>query len=116
MTGVNLRQVIHNPGTIPEAGFAAPGPDVTAVVEEGYATYTSTLVRERLASLRSPHYHRNRSCYIVHSVPPAVQTRLVQDLRQHGAYIFVTDRHMNFYEGFGEHWGDFINAMDLDEP
>jgi Spherulation-specific family 4 len=108
----DTRQVIHNPGTIPEPGLAAPGPDVTAVVEEGYAKYQSPPVQERLAALSNPHYDWNRSCFIVHSVPATHVRRLVCELRQRGAYIFVTERRRNFYEAFGETWAAFVETMD----
>ncbi len=85
------------------------------MIEESYAKYSSAPVQERLASLCVPHYDRDRSAYVVHSVPPSVQTQLVRDLCQRGAYVFVTDRREKFYEGFGEKWDDFLDAMELEQ-
>ena len=103
--------MIHNPGTVPDAGFANPGPDVTAVLEEGYAQYQLATVQERLSTL---HYDRSRCAYIVHSVPCDEVKRLVHELRHRGEYLFVTDLRENYYVRFGSSWSDFTEAMQLE--
>ena len=110
----DMWQVVHNPGTIPELRLAASGPDVTAIFEQSYSLYRSAPVQQRLAALSVPHYTRNSSCYMVHSVPPAIQKQLVRDLRQRAAYLFVTDRRKLFYESFGEKWDDFLDEMEVE--
>ena len=47
-------------------GLAAPGPDVTVVVETSYAHFVSKEYQEWLAT--SP-YGRERAAYMEHSVP-----------------------------------------------
>jgi hypothetical protein len=48
---------------------------------------------------------------MVHSVPEKDIEALVGDLRERGAYLFITDLTAGFYEAFGEYWGRFADAM-----
>ncbi|KAF2198388.1 hypothetical protein GQ43DRAFT_164042 [Delitschia confertaspora ATCC 74209] len=105
------RLVIHNPGTVPDAGFATSGPDATTVVEESFAQYKSAIVQERLSSLLP--YGWSRCCYIVHSVPREEIRELVMELRERGRYLFVTESNEDFYVKFGESWVDFVEAMQV---
>jgi hypothetical protein len=104
--------VIHNPGTIPDASLANPGPDVAAVFEASYAEYRSAAIQERLSSLLP--YKRNRCAYFVHSVPVEELKRLVLELRHRGGYLFATDLRENFYVRFGPSWREFIAAMQME--
>ncbi|KAF7509257.1 hypothetical protein GJ744_008151 [Endocarpon pusillum] len=106
------RMVIHNPGTVPDAGLAAPGPDVTTVLEEPYKKYRSAALQERLSTLMP--YDRPRCSYMVHSVPREKVKELVFELRCRGEFLFVTDQHYHFYTRFGSSWSDFIEAMDIE--
>jgi hypothetical protein len=106
-----LRQVVHNPGTVPDAEFGSPGPDFTTVVEESFERYKSAELQERL--LRLP-YTRERCSYMVHSVPKDDVRRLVGELRPRGEYLFVTDACENYYASFGTSWDEFIKAMKVE--
>jgi hypothetical protein len=101
-------QVIHNPGTPPDTDLAKPGPDVTTVLEESFASWQSAVVQERLQTVP---YGRARCAYMVHSVPKIAIRDLVQELRHRGKYLFVTDLFENYYVGFGSCWKDFVDAM-----
>ncbi|KAG9234923.1 Spherulation-specific family 4 [Amylocarpus encephaloides] len=105
------RLVIHNPGTVPDAGLANPGPDVSTVVEESFANYQSAHLQDRLRRLLR--YDHGRCSYMVHSVPRHQVVDLVRELRPRGKYIFVTDLHEDYYCHFGPSWGDFVDAMCL---
>jgi hypothetical protein len=51
---------------------------------------------------------------MVHSVPRAELRLLIRDLRERGEYVFVTDNCEGFYVKFGQHWTDFVEAMQED--
>ncbi|KAH0537521.1 hypothetical protein FGG08_005696 [Glutinoglossum americanum] len=110
------RMTIHNPGSIPDARLADPGPDVTVVFEETYQTYqlapSSKTLQDKLASLP---YGRSRYCYLMHSVPKSMGgadlRRLVDGLSKYAGYLFLTDLSDNYYASFGSKWLDFIDAM-----
>lgn len=101
-------QVIHNPGTAVNKGLAAPGPDVTVVVETSYAHFASKEYQEWLAT--SP-YGRERAAYMVHSVPEDQVEGLTRALRKKAAYLFVTSATSEFYEKFGDSWEKFVAVM-----
>ncbi|CAG8972121.1 hypothetical protein HYALB_00008126 [Hymenoscyphus albidus] len=101
--------VIHNPGTVPDIELAESGPDITTVVEESWSNYQSEALQERMSSLLR--YDRNQCSFMVHSVPVEEVSRLVQELRHRGAYLFVTDLREDYYCRFGKSWGDFVKAM-----
>jgi len=105
------RLMIHNPGTIPDAGLANPGPDITTVVEESLAQYRSSWVQERIATL---HFDRSKCSYMVHSVPREEVKEVVRELRLRGNYLFVTDLREDYYCHFGPSWSDFVLAMQMD--
>lgn len=100
--------VIHNPGTAVNKGLAAPGPDVTVVVETSYAHFVSKEYQEWLAT--SP-YGRERAAYMVHSVPEQEVEGLTRALRKKAAYLFVTSAASEFYEKFGDSWDKFVAVM-----
>lgn len=101
-------QVIHNPGTAVNAGLAAPGPDITVIVETSYEHFMSKEYRDWLAT--SP-YDRSRTAYMVHSVPEAEVEPLTKALRTRAEYLFVTSATCEFYEKFGTSWMRFVAAM-----
>jgi hypothetical protein len=103
-------KVIHNPGTVTDAEFANPGPDITMVVEEKFRQYQSAYVQERLAVMPQ---ERSGCGYIVHSVPDDEVQLLVQQLRHRGQYLFVTSLTEDYYAQFGPSWNEFVVAMQL---
>ena len=105
-------QVIHNPGTVPDASLTYPGPDVTAIVEESYQRYRSVELQEQLSSLLR--YDWSRCCYIVHSVPRNEVLQLVLELRHRGKYLFVTELSTDYYVRFAPGWEEFVEAMQIE--
>jgi Spherulation-specific family 4 len=103
--------VIHNPGTPPDAELANPGPDVIVTCEEPFERYQGEEVQKRLSDY---HYDPPRSGYMISGVPSAEIPALVQELRYRGEYLFVTALVNNFYESFGDSWGQFIAAFETD--
>jgi hypothetical protein len=101
--------VIHNPGTPPDTELGSPGPDVIVTCEEPYERYRGEEVQKRLEDY---HYDQPRSGYMVSGVPSTEIFALLQKLRYRGAYLFVTDLVNDFYESFGDSWGEFIAAFE----
>lgn len=101
-------QVIQNPGTAVDARLASPGPDLTTVVEDAFGNFRRDEYQEWLST--SP-YDRERSSYMVHSVPEEEIEVLVLELRERAAFLFVTDLKAQFYESFGPAWKKFVAAM-----
>jgi Spherulation-specific family 4 len=102
-------QVIHNPGTPPDAEMAEPGPDVIITCEESYDRYKGDEVQKRLKDL---HYDRERSGYMISGIPAEEIGQAVKELATRGTYIFATDLVEDFYESFGISWVAFIAAVE----
>lgn len=98
---------------MPDVGYAAPGPDVTTVVEESFVSWSSVALKERMSSLLR--YDRSRCAYMVHSVPPNEIRALVESLRDQGKYLFVTNLTEDYYVKFGSSWQEFVDALQLKE-
>lgn len=105
------RQVMHNPGTVPDASLAHQKPDITAVFEESYSCYRSESTQERLSAKC---YDRAASSFIVYSTPIGEIKNLVNELRPRAQYLFVTDLQERYYESFGPGWTTFIEAVATD--
>lgn len=106
---------MHNPGTPPDTRLADPapaGPDVIITCEEPYHLYKGEGVQKRLAEY---HYEQVRSGYMISAVPGTQIGPLVGELRERGAYLFVTELVDDFYESFGTSWGDFMASMDSEQ-
>lgn len=88
--------------------LADPGPDFTVVVETAYEEFVKDEYQAWLAT--SP-YGRDRSCYMVHSVPEDRVRDLTMELKARAEYLFVTSASTNFYESFSPSWSDLISAM-----
>lgn len=100
--------IVHNPGTAVHAKLAAPGPDVTVVVETSYAEFVKKEYQEWLKT--SP-YGRSRSCYMVHSVPEGLVAGLTRALRERAEYLFVTSETIEFYSKWAVSWESFVAAV-----
>lgn len=85
---------------------------MTAVVEEGYASFRTKASQEWLATCP---YDRDRCAYILHSVPSCDVKRLAQELRHRAEYLFITDLQKDVYCRFGPSWTDFIDGMRPDQ-
>jgi len=107
-------QIIHNPGTIPDSRLSDPSIDITVVFEGPYQDYQP--LQAKLASLPD---RRSRYSYLIHSIPASISggdmRKLVDRLSQHAEFLFLTDLSQNFYESFGPHWRDFIDAIYVTE-
>ncbi|KAL5320229.1 hypothetical protein ACEPPN_011030 [Leptodophora sp. 'Broadleaf-Isolate-01'] len=107
------QQVIHNPGTPPDAALIPPlpvGPDVVITCEEPYDRYREDEVQQRLQE-----YPCNwaRAGYMISAVPDGEIATFVGQLCHRGAYLFVTDLVENFYESFGRSWTEFVAATEV---
>ncbi|OAG20231.1 hypothetical protein CC77DRAFT_989826 [Alternaria alternata] len=100
--------MIHNPGTAVSAELAAPGPEITVVVETSYEEFMTEGYQEWLST--SP-YKRARTAYIVHSVPQGEVKALTIALCERAEYLFVTSAFCGFYESFAGSWHDFVASL-----
>ncbi|KAJ9624481.1 hypothetical protein H2203_005216 [Taxawa tesnikishii (nom. ined.)] len=105
------RTVIHNPGTVPSTLFNLSAADITVVFEDAYYAYSS-----QLSSLSSLPLARTHYSQIIHSIPAKKDSsgdlqHLVDQMSQHAAYLFLTVRSMDPYEGFAANWTKFIDVM-----
>jgi hypothetical protein len=103
-----MTKVIHNPGTAVSAELAAPGPEITVVVETSYEEFITEDYQQWLAT--SP-YERPRTAYIVHSVPQEHVKALTRALRKRAEYLFVTSAFCDFYQSFAGSWLDFVASL-----
>lgn len=90
------------------AALAAPGPDVTVVVETSHAEFVT---EEYQAWLKTSPYDRSRSCYMVHSVPIEEVASLTKVLRERAEYLFVTSATVDFYSNWAVSWESFVTAV-----
>jgi hypothetical protein len=104
-------QVVHNPGTPPDAGLASPAiVDMIVLCEEPFERYTSEEVQQRLGDY---FFDRSRSGYQISNIPKAQIKEATRELRQKGAFVFATSLVDDFYESFGECWKNFVEAMEV---
>lgn len=100
-------QVIHNPGTIPDARFDDSSTDITVVFEGSYSDLQSQ--QAQLASLPEGRSHYS---YMLHSVPAKTDLgKFVDSLSQHAEFLFLTSLTQNYYESFGSQWEEFVDAI-----
>jgi hypothetical protein len=103
-------QIVHNPGTIPDARFTDPNTDITVVFEGSEQTYQS-----QQAALTALPYHRSRYSYLVYSIAPSSSKNelrsTVDRLSQRAEFLFLTDLSENYYESFGTLWRDYIDVI-----
>lgn len=103
-------QIIHNPGTIPDARYADQNTDVTVVFEQSY-----TLYQTKQADLESLTADRIHYSYVVHSLPTSMNEadlrKFSDTLSHHAGYLFLTDLDTDYYESFGPNWSKFVDGM-----
>lgn len=103
----NHLQIVHNPGTIPDARL--PSADVTVVFEHDYAAWQGG---RGVAVAELPKSLRDRYSLMVHSVPETVgMGRLLRGLSPVARYLFVTNKNVDYYESFAEDWRDFVKGV-----
>lgn len=107
---VVARQVIHNPGTIPDAGFTDANTDITVVFEGSYQAY-----QEQEAALTSLPPGRLQYSYVIHSMPTSMSEADLRNfaytLSAQTGLFFLTDLSQDYYESFGPDWRGFIEVM-----
>jgi hypothetical protein len=77
--------------------------------EEPYERYKGDEVQKRL---KDYHYEQPKSGFMISGVPDGEIGPLMAELRQRGAYLFVTDLADDFYESFGKSWDEFVAALE----
>lgn len=103
----NHLQIVHNPGTIPDARL--PSADVTVVFEHDYAAWQGG---RGVAVAELPKSLRDGYSLMVHSVPETVgMGRLLRGLSPVARYLFVTNKNVDYYESFAEDWRDFVKGV-----
>lgn len=106
-------QVVHNPGTPPDAELASPAiVEIVITCEEPYEKYAGDEVQKRLQDY---YCHRSRSGYQISGVPVGEIASVTHELRHRAAYVFATSLVEDFYESFGECWKGFVQAMELEQ-
>jgi hypothetical protein len=100
------RQVIHNPGSIPDPGFSDANTDITVVFEGSYQAYQE---QEVLPPSRLQY------SYVIHSMPVSMSETDLRNfaytLSAQTGLFFLTDLSQDYYESFGPDWRGFIEAM-----
>ena len=109
-------QIIHNPGTIPDARFLASC-NMTVVFEGTYATYQQHDFGKSIKSfLAAPGNGRNNLAMIIHSLPSTLSEKdkksVVKDIKKLAAGIFVTDLAVDYYASFAQGWGEFVRDVN----
>lgn len=110
MLRANNRQVILNPGTIPDKGLAVPNADITVAFEQSYNHYKTN----QESALKSLDEDRDSLAYIFHSVPDMSEGGLksfVDDISHRAAYLYLTTRTDQYYEHFDSQLEQFCDAV-----
>jgi hypothetical protein len=103
----NIRQIIHNPGVVPDARLALDTTDITVVFEESYKRY-----RTLESDLNSLSEDRSHYAFMVHSIPSKTNIqKFVDSISHHAEYMFVSTASQNYYEKFGPKWQQFTDAV-----
>ena len=102
-------KVVHNPGTAIDERLACTGLDIATVAEMAYSDFQSEQHQKWLATSS---LSCEQTSYMLYAVPNEVMGDLVRDLRGMAKYIYVTDREVDAYNGFGAGWKSFVEAMD----
>lgn len=110
-----MDQIIHNPGTIPDARYM-PFCSLSVVFEGTYSTYQIYGLPKTISAFqRSANCSREATACIIHSLPwtlsPSDQKALIMDLRAMAGGIFVTGLAVDYYASFWEHWAAFVDEM-----
>lgn len=93
---------------IPSENLSTNNTDIVVTFEQSYGEY-----RRKEASLASSPFGRERTSYIVHSLPKSVNLkRFVRQLSYRAEYLFVTrNDNDDFYESFGKGWQKFVDDV-----
>jgi hypothetical protein len=114
---VFLDQIIHNPGTIPDARYLSSCN--TSVVFEGtYSTYQIYGFHKTISAFSaSAKCGRGAIACIVHDIPSTLTSKdeatLIGDLRSVAGSFFITGLATNYYASFWDGWAGFVLDMDM---
>jgi hypothetical protein len=113
---LNLKQIIHNPGTIPDARFLSSC-NLTVVFEGTYSTYQIYGFSKTISSFQlSAKCERQALACIIHALPTTLSSNdmnsLVEDVRSLAGSIFMTGLSVDYYASFWQGWAEFVNEMD----
>lgn len=106
-----IRQVIHNPGTIPDDRLNVANTDIRVVFEQAYDYYND--VKDDLEAIEAD---RRTLSYLFHSVPCMGDSALqafIDEISQNAAYLYITSLSVNFWNGFGPELGRFCSALQV---
>jgi hypothetical protein len=104
------KQVIHNPGTVPDARFNDTKPDITVVFEHDYQSW----MNEKRASIAALPPARPSFSLMVHTMPKldnATLADFVNGLSEVAEHLFITSNAESFYEKFADDWLLFIDRV-----
>lgn len=110
-------QIIHNPGTIPDAKMLSPAIcDLSVVFEGTYSTYQIYGFGKQISTLlASSKCGREKLACIVHAVPSALNSNdvlaLVNGLRTMVGSVFLTALSVDYYASFSPRWAEFADEM-----
>ena len=109
-------QIIHNPGTIPDARFLSSC-NLTVVFEGTYSTYQIYGFSKTISSFQSSsECERDALACIVHGLPANLSSNdmnnLVRDVRSLAGSVFMTGLSVDYYASFWQGWAGFVNEMD----
>lgn len=100
-------QIIHNPGTIPDARLNDSLIDVTVIFESSFDQF-----QESEQALQSLSGHRSSYSIMIHSVPPGGEIRkLLRSMSLTAEYLFLTTADAGYYEHFSDSWNKMVKNM-----
>ena len=112
----NLNQIIHNPGTIPDARFLTSC-NLTVVFEGTYSTYQIYGFSKTISSfMSSSKCERDNLACIIHGLPANISSNdmnnLIKDVRSLAGSVFMTGLSVDYYASFWQGWSGFVDEMD----
>ncbi|KAM3074369.1 hypothetical protein ACMFMF_006383 [Clarireedia jacksonii] len=115
---MSQKQTINNPGTVPHWRLMRGPclPDIAVVFEASHQTYIEQRCEEALSKLEVV---PERLACIMHSVPDSLMTASsdvasqIKQLEPLVGTVFITSQTSNLYTSLGEHWDQFIQAINL---
>ena len=113
---IDIEQIIHNPGQIPDPRYLEYT-DLTVVFEETYSTYQIYGFQKNISTFRkNASIGREALACIIHGVPSTLNgkelTSFVKDVRGLSGSVFITGLSIDYYASFWANWLDFVDGMD----
>lgn len=108
----SMRQIIHNPGTLPDSQLVLNTTSITVVFEQSYDHY-KTSQESRLSAVADT-TDRDSWAYIFHSVQQMGNSSMdsfVREISHQAAYLYATTRSTEYYEHFDTRLEEFCDAV-----